>query len=845
MKISLNWLSDYIDLSGISVDDIAHSLTDLGLEVESVEKLSPLTGDVVVGKVLEANPHPNADSLRLCKVDIGRSEPLTIVCGAPNARTGITVAVATVGSVLPGDFKIKSTKIRGEKSDGMMCSERELGMGETHEGIIEIQNPVNLGSSIAELFQLTDTVFTLGLTPNRSDCLGYVGVARDLAARFGRSMRNPLTNDQAFADPTQRGERFKTSVQNADICPRFAGCMMDQVKVLASPAWLQRRLNAAGMRPVNNIVDVTNYVMLETGQPIHAYDERDIAGHHLIARLARADETIETLDGKSYQLVPSDIVIADDQRVVGLAGVMGGKNSEIRSDSTCVIIEVANFDSIAVRKTSRRLGIHTEASHRFERGVDLMAVRQVLHRVAALLVQISQEADTTVKPVVVSQVVDIFPTKPHPSVVALRLERLKQVSGISSLDADKVKLILTGLGLRPVDQKDGRLLFEIPSWRHDLEREIDLIEEVIRVNGINEVPYRLPVMNIAPTYESPSIDFLESSRVAMARLGFSETISFPFIGEAEIKALRIDSTDHWLRQCVTLRNPIAAEHNLMQTTGIINMIRAVRTNRRQGRKGCRIFEIGRAYFNESASGPLVQTGLFSADRTQGMHASHKALSESRAFERNLLCGILDQPFRDKDWQSEMVMAGFFHGKSNVQAWLRGMGIPSISFRPIIQDLIPFLHPGAAASVFSGEKWLGFVGVLHPEVAVNFELDAKEAPVVFELQLDHAFESRQARPQVDSETKPFPPTTRDLALMVSRTVPYQSIDDAFIKFRRRNLKAWQLFDVYQGSNIGTDKKSMAFSLSFQSAKRTLTDKEVDAEIEILLKHLNETVGASLR
>jgi phenylalanyl-tRNA synthetase beta chain len=427
----------------------------------------------------------------------------------------------------------------------------------------------------------------------------------------------------------------------------------------------------------------------------------------------------------------------------------------------------------------------------------------------------------------------------------LRLDRLKQVSGIGSLDAERVKSILTGLGLRHVDQKDGRILFEIPSWRHDLEREIDLIEEVIRVNGINEVPYRLPVMNIGPTYESPMIDFLESSRIAMARLGYSETISFPFIGEAELKALRIDSSTHWLKQCVHLRNPIAAEHNLMQSTGVINMIRAVRTNRRQGRKGCRIFEVGRAYFSEQAADALMQTGVFATDQLQGSHVSHKARSETRALERNLICGVIDQPFRDKDWQSEMVAAGFFHGKSAVQAWLRGMGILNISFRPIDPRMLPFLHPGASASIYTGEKWLGFVGVLHPEVGVNFELDAKEAPVVFELQLDHVFQSRQSKPQIDSETKQFPPTTRDLALMVPRTLVYQSIDDAFAKFRRRNLKAWQLFDVYQGPNIEAEKKSMAFSLSFQSAKRTLTDKEVDAEIELLLKHMNETVGASLR
>jgi phenylalanyl-tRNA synthetase beta chain len=843
MRISMNWLRDYIDIEGISIEELATQLTDLGLEVEGIEHLSPISGEVVVGKVIEANPHPNADSLRTCKVDVGQGEPLGIVCGAPNARAEIYVAVAKVGSVLPGDFKIKSTKIRGEKSDGMLCSEKELGISDDHGSIIELQNPPALGASIAELFQLKDTVLTLGLTPNRADCLGYIGVARDLAARLNKELRLPTLGSKSASGSSS----LKIQISNPDACPRFAAAEMNKVKVMPSPAWLQRRLTAAGMRPVNNLVDVTNYVMLESGQPIHAYDKRDVADQTLIARLANAGESIETLDGKTYPLQTSDIVIADSKRIVGLAGVMGGKNSEIREDTTEVLIEVANFDPIAVRKTSRRLGIHTEASHRFERGVDLQAVPSVLQRVCDLILRVSTEVDSSVQPQVVGPIIDQFPEKPGMAAVALRMDRLRQISGCSFQSSDQVKKHLQDLGLRCVDQKEGRMLFEIPSWRHDLTREIDLIEEVIRISGINKVPYALPVMDIGPAYENLFVDFLENTRISMARLGFSETISFPFIGETDLTRLKVSDASHWARQIVTLKNPIVGEQGFMQTTGLVDALRAISFNRRQGRKGCRIFEVARAYFSGSGRSALESCRFAAADALQGQHVTAKAKQEERAIERNILTAIMDQPFQEKTWRSDEEPATFFHAKESILGWLKGMGIAAVnlSFRRADGAVFPFLHPGASAEIWSGERRLGWVGALHPEVALAYELDANAAPIAFELQLDSVFEFRSQRPKIDTEARPFPPSTRDLALVVARSTTYETLEKAFQSFRRRNLKSYQLFDRYQGGNIAPDKQSLAFSLSFQSPKRTLNDKEVDAEIELLLKHLQETVGAALR
>ncbi|RYZ54257.1 MAG: phenylalanine--tRNA ligase subunit beta, partial [Proteobacteria bacterium] len=432
MLVSLRWLNEYIDLSGVSVEEISKTLTSIGLEVEGIKHIKPLKGDVVAGKILSAVQHPNADKLRVCQVDIGKGEALTIVCGAPNAREGIKVVVATIGSELPKDFKIKESKIRGEKSFGMLCSEEELGLSGGHDGIIELPDSVALGTPIATHFHMEDTVIEIGLTPNRSDCLGLIGLARDLSAKLGKTLKVPDDKKIVTDASLKSADHIKVAIENADDSNRFTALYMSDVRPIPSPSWMQRRLEFAGMRPINIIVDATNYVMLESGQPIHAYDERDIGGKTLNVRRAKEGEALKTLDGQERKLATGDIVIADAQRAIGVAGVMGGANSEVKDDTKNIVIEVAHFNPSLVRKTSKRFALHTEASHRFERGIDVENIAWVARRVAGLILQATEEQRKELKldipaPRIAGAAVDQYPKAFAAKTIELRIPRLQAI----------------------------------------------------------------------------------------------------------------------------------------------------------------------------------------------------------------------------------------------------------------------------------------------------------------------------------------------------------------------------------------------------------------------------------
>ena len=430
MHISRTWLQDYIDIKDLTDKQVADYLTDLGLEVEGVDTIAPLHPKLVVGKVVEANKHPNADSLKLCQVDVGGEELLTIVCGAPNARQGIKVCVAQLGSVLPGDFKIKPTKIRGEKSQGMMCSEKELELSDEHEGIIELDDSHAVGTLVSEIYPTGDTVFEVGLTPNRGDCLGYIGIARDLAAKLKRKVNYPQIRDtSSYSGSLATEGNVKVEIKDDEASKRFTALYIKGVKVTPSPRWMQNRLNAAGMRPINLIVDITNYVMLEMNQPIHAYDERDVSGNTIVVRRSSADDKLKTLDGNDAKLRAGDILICDDSKPIGLAGIMGGENSEVKEDTDTIIVEVAEFDPGQIRKTSKRVGLHTEASHRFERSIDFNNIVNVSRRVGDLLVQCSEELGLEA-PIVAKDVLDVNLGAPSVKNIALRAEKARKILGL-------------------------------------------------------------------------------------------------------------------------------------------------------------------------------------------------------------------------------------------------------------------------------------------------------------------------------------------------------------------------------------------------------------------------------
>lgn len=847
MLVSLSWLSDYVDLKGLSPEAVAAALTDGGLEVENIQKESAFSDDLVVGHILSAARHPNADSLQICSVDVGEAEPLAIVCGAPNARTGLKVAVAKIGAVLPGDFKIKKSKIRGETSCGMLCSEKELGLSPSHDGIIELSDDSTIGMGISQALGLGDTVLELKITPNRADCLGIIGVARDLAARLKRPLKTHAPVVTRSPDLSS-SSHLQVTIDSEEGCGRFVALKVDGVRVIPSPAWMQKRLTAAGMRPINLIVDATNYAMLEYSQPVHAYDVRFLRGEALRVGVAKQGETLVTLDGHSRLLEDGDLLICDGEGPVGLAGIMGGQNSEVRDDTQAIVVEVATFSPRQVRRTARRLGLITEASHRFERGTDRAALPTVALRVAELIVRGTQEAgvDASARalPRVAKDLIDVGGARlVEPRLIAVRLAHTRQFLGITGLSRNTVIEILTSLAFRFVDGTDERLVFEIPSFRQDIEREVDVIEEVGRIYGLDKIPYQMPVMSIRPNHEDPFIDFQESVRLVLAEASLRETVTFPFSSGAEYQALGLSET-HPLWPKLSLKNPLSESHGLMQTTLIPGLLRAALSNRRRGEKGVRLFECGRGYFASpvTASDAPLWRGL----GRPGRHIAHRARGEAgRPRERHWVAGVLDQPWTPKRWDCAETPTSFFHGKGILEGLLKAFGIGPVSYvRPHSED-VPFLHPGAAALVMVSSKAVGFVGELHPRAATNLEL-GPDAPIVFELDLEALFDAKGLGVSYDHALHRFPPVARDLALLCEKSATFEDFTKAVTSFpKKKYLDRFELFDLYTGDNLPSGKKSMAFTVHFQAAEKTLTDQEVEPELTALVSWLESAIGATRR
>lgn len=847
MQISLNWLKDYINLDGISVEQISATLTDIGLEVEAIQKSAAFGDTVVIGKIIDAVKHPNADTLKVCKVDIGKPELLQIVCGAPNARVGLDACVALVGTTLPGDFKIKEAKIRGEESFGMMCSAKELGLGDGHDGIIELQTNYKPGTAVIKALGLDDVILTLNVTPNRADCLGHIGVARDLSARLGKPLKMPSA---IIKSPSGSSKAIKVDIKT-DRCGRFAALAIKNIRPVKSPGWLKQRVEAVGMRSINLIVDITNYVMLEMNHPVHAYDERDVKGRHFVVREAADGETFVTLDNTERKLKAGDVLICDSERPIGLAGIMGGFNSEIREDTTGLILEVAWFDPNSIRATAKRLGIHSEASHRFERGVDIKGAEMVAKRFAEVLQlcveQLNAAGGNLPTPEIAIDVVDNFPVKPQPKLIALRVSDAKSFLASPHLTTDQIKKMFEGLQIKLVDQAQDRMVFDIPSWRVDIERECDLIEEIGRLQGYDKVPYELPRMSLEPTPEDALVDFIESARTEMAARGLRETISFPFWSDDDARKLRLPN-HHPLVPSLKLANPIADDQRWMHTTLACALIKAVANNNRHGVKGSRLFELGRGYFDFNAR-PLNRSAfsLFKSLDRKGRHLSSRAREEkNRPTERHWIAGILDQPWSPKTWDTAEEKASFFHMKGLILSWLRGFGVTEVQVNPIEKDAVPFLHPGASAYLFAKGQVIGWLGELHPEVAIAYELQPNKAPLLFELDLEAALDASAKRAKIQSESYKFPPSTRDLALLVDAELTHDAMASAITKFpQKRYLHESRLFDVFQGANIPAGKKSVAWSFSFRSSEKTLTDQDVDGEFKNLTGYLTTTFKAEQR
>ncbi|MEI7037233.1 phenylalanine--tRNA ligase subunit beta [Fulvimonas yonginensis] len=791
MKFSENWLRELVEIEA-DRERLAHTLTMAGLEVEDFTVLGEGLAGVVVGEILAAEKHPEADRLKVCRVAAGQGEPLQIVCGAPNARVGLKAPLATVGAVLPGGITIKDARLRGVESAGMLCSAKELGIDADTSGLMELPTDAPVGQPLAEFLGLPDASIELKLTPNRPDCLGLLGLAHDVAALFGSRVRVSAQAPAPVTSDARRGIRLEAGKD----APRYLGRVIEGIDAAArTPLWLAERLRRSGLRPISAVVDVTNYVMLELGQPLHAFDNDRLEGD-VVVRHARAGETLKLLDGSEAALDEGFLLIADDRKGLAVAGVMGGHDSRVTDATRNVFLESAHFAPAAIMGRARKLGLHTDASHRFERGVDPELPRRALERATELLLAI---AGGRAGPVLAAEnPADL----PRPATVALRRARLARVLGLGVPDAE-VARIFTALGMAVQATAEGWQV-TAPTSRFDIEREEDLIEEVARVYGYDRIPTHTPAGALALSPEPEARIGELALREQLAARDFYEAVNLSFVS-AELLA-------HWgyAHDLVPLANPLSADLAVMRPSLLPGLVEALRHNRARQQERVRLFEVARVF---AAGDPPAETPSLAIAACGSAHAEQWA-EPARALD-----------FFDLKGELDALLA--WGGKAD--RWsLHADGLPA------------WLHPGRGARVACDGETVGYLGALHPQLAKALDLGPDVH--VLEVALAPLLERRlpRARP-----VPRFPSVRRDIAVEVPEEVRWSQIEQAVRGSLGSVLKEVKLFDRYSGKGVETGRKSLAMGLILQDASRTLTDDDADRCVRDAVAALETTCKAKLR
>jgi len=811
MKISLKWLSDYVKLPA-SAEEVARRLTMAGLEVEGLERPGAGLDGVVVAQILESTPHPNADKLSVTKVDAGGPAPLQVVCGAKNYKVLDKVPLATVGTTLPNGVSIKQAALRGVDSHGMLCSAKELGLSEETQGLLILDPKLEVGTPIAKALGQDDVVLEVNVTPNRPDALSHLGVARELAVLTHQPLRLPEPNLADLEGGARATDAVTIQILHPEACPRYAARVIENVTVGPSPAWLAERLKAAGVRAINNVVDVTNYVLLEYGQPLHGFDLDQIAGPEIRVRLATPGEKLVTLDGKERALVPEDLLIADKEKALALAGVMGGASSEVSASTKRVLLESANFNPSFIRRTAKRHGLHTEASHRFERGADLQGVAAAVDRAAALIAELG-------KGTVREGRVDVYPKPFVARKVMLRYARVGELLG-APVPSEETARILTALGFVPEAQSYSGATFLVPASRVDVEREEDLIEEVARIRGYEQIPASLP-RGLAKLSPEPREALAESkARAALSAQGFSEVVNYSFIPPAVLPWVSHGPLDQLgqERPAITLKNPLSVEMSVMRQSLYAGLLQNVSHNLRHQQETLRLYELGRIYFGDPQGGKN---------------------SRPVASERLTLSGVISGKRQGRAWTVQDVVSDFFDVKGAVEAVLEVLGLEGALFEPF--EAAPY-HPRATARVVYGGKAVGTLGELHPRAARKLDLPA--GLFLFELDADALFEAAALVPQFTPLAR-FPAVLRDLAVVVPTEQRHDEVRAVIREVGGSLVEDVLLFDVYAGKPLPEGKKNLAYALRYRVADRTLTDVEVNQAHTRIIDEVNRRLGATLR
>jgi phenylalanyl-tRNA synthetase beta chain len=795
MQVSYRWLTRMLGVE-LPLADLVDRLTMNGIEVEAVKDLGIQSGKVVTARILEMGPHPNADNLVLCRVDAGRPEPLRIVCGAKNMKPGDMVPLAVEGATLPNGITLKRSRIRGEVSEGMMCSPTELCWGEDASGLLIL--PEDWAYEVGKPF---DAILDLKVTPNRPDCLSLLGIARDLAAALDAPPPAfpPCEVKEGTANAVAHAS---VRVEAPDGCPRYTGRVILGVRIGPSPLWLQRAVECAGMRPINNVVDVTNYILAELGHPLHAFDLDRVANHEVVIRHAREGEEVETLDGQKQKLVATDLLIADPEKPIALAGIMGCGNSEITEATTNVFLECAYFHPPGIRRTSKRLAKATESSYRFERGTESLGLAPVVDRAARLIAEVAGGE-------VCAGMFNEGPGVKPPAPIMLSVERCNMLSGLNLTAAEAAKP-LRALGFKVEERKPGELSVTPPAIRPDVSLDVDLVEEITRITGYSKVPAVLPDIPGWAHEPAPEDTLSEILRDVFVQFGLSEAVNYSFLSADAIARAGFDPAE-----AVPLANPLSAEYALMRTDLLPGLLQTVCYNQNRGAADVALFEIGKVFRKDAAS----ETGH--AERWQFAVA---------------IAGAADE----KTWRGAARQSDFYDGKAIAEAVLERLGITGVL--PERAADIPYLHPGKSGALKAGDTVLITAGELHP--AVRAKLELKRNVVVVAGEFD------ALAPHLDNLSKcrdipVFPGIARDLALVADRDMPAAQIEDVIAKRAKSLLAGMRLFDVYEGEKIPEGKRSLAYELRFSVPERTLTDEEVNQLQAKILADLKAKLGVELR
>ncbi|WP_373183032.1 phenylalanine--tRNA ligase subunit beta [Halomonas campaniensis] len=792
MKFSEQWLREWVSPQ-LATQALADQITMAGLEVDAVEPVAAAFEGVVVAEVVEKVPHPDADKLNVCRVDDGSGEPVQVVCGAPNVAVGQKVPFARVGAVLPGDFKIKKAKLRGQESRGMICSASELGLEEeTSPGILELPAAAPVGEGFRDWLGLDDHTIEVDLTPNRGDCLSLKGMAREV----GVLNRLPVQGPAIAPVAASHDETFPVRVEDAERCPRYLGRLIKGVDVGAeTPLWMVERLRRSGIRAIDPVVDVTNYVMLELGQPLHAFDRANLHGA-VVVRLAREGERLVLLDGKEITLDDATLVIADERGPLAIAGVMGGEHSGVNSETRDIFLESAYFSPLAVAGQARSYGLHTDASHRFERGVDPRLAREAAERATALLLEITGGEPGPLVEVASAEHL------PGEREVRLRAARLEQALG-KSLPVDEVAEILERLGMA-VETTDQGWQAQAPSWRFDIAIEEDLIEEVARIHGYNRLPVRRPAARLALRPDQEARTPLALLRRQMVARGYQEAVTYSFVAPEMQRALLPEAVSP------VLANPISSDLSVMRASLFPGLVRALQHNLNRQQTRVRLFETGLTFRGDLDA--LHQTPMLGA----------------------LVCGSREP----EGWAGAKSPVDFFDLKGDLESLLAMGGEPEAwRFEPAEHSA---LHPGQCARVLHRGEEAGWIGTLHP--AVRAELGLKVDAVLFEVRLDAL---THGRVPAFTPLSRYPEVRRDLAFLVDEELPVQALLDTLRGQAGEWLTECRLFDVYQGKGVPEGRKSVALGLTWQHPSRTLNDEEINQLVDAIVAESRQHLGAELR